>query len=169
MDAEDSIEHYALCPAFHSLCFKHLAISRPSHQQALEDFLCINTCCSILPGRILLEDGDCYKLAVSMRAISLYALGRTITSVRHSVTEGSYLRRCRAFSISLFLAQKRWSTQRPRKTIALEARSRRSVASASPVLVGAYRWWGAGRRFTTTRNSGSPLLASIGRPHEQHL
>jgi hypothetical protein len=59
VDAEDSIEHYALCPAFHSLCFKHLAISRPSHQQALEDFLCINTCCNILPGRSLPGDGDC--------------------------------------------------------------------------------------------------------------
>ena len=47
---EDSIEHYAYCPYFHSLCFKHLCIGKPPYQQCLEDFLCFQPSHGYHPG-----------------------------------------------------------------------------------------------------------------------
>ena len=83
-EAADSIEHYAVCPEFHRLCFKHLGIGRSSCAHALEDFLCISTCSTILPAGLLAEDDDSFKSAVCLRALSLYALYKTLGSVRHS-------------------------------------------------------------------------------------
>ena len=80
---EDSIEYYARCVAFHSLCYRHFRISRPPATQCLEDFLCITPCSSALPA-LLQEDGDAaYTHAVTLRALSLYALYMTLGSVRH--------------------------------------------------------------------------------------
>ena len=61
----------------------HFRISRPPATQCLEDFLCITPCSSALPA-LLQEDGDAaYTHAVTLRALSLYALYMTLGSVRH--------------------------------------------------------------------------------------
>ena len=81
----DSIEHYALCPEFHAPWWKHFCISRPPIAHCLEDFLCIKPCTNTLPGLILIKGDALFKHAVTLRALSLYALYHTIGAVRHRV------------------------------------------------------------------------------------
>ena len=82
---EDSIEHYALCPEFHDLCLKHFCISRPPVVHCLEDFLCIKPCTSMLPVLMHNKGDALLKHAVTLRALSLYALYHTVGAVRHRI------------------------------------------------------------------------------------
>ena len=83
---EDSIEHYAFCSCFHTLCKKHLGLSRPPPEACLGDFLGVLPCPSSLPPH--LRTGSAVASAAALRALGVYALYKVQNGTRHGLPRG---------------------------------------------------------------------------------
>ena len=74
----DSIEHYAYCRSFHSLCSRFLGLTRPNTEYLLPDFVNLDGNASRSWASDALSGDECSAL----RAIGIYALYRTQNTVR---------------------------------------------------------------------------------------
>ena len=82
-ESQDSLGHYAKCRIFHYLSAQWVGLPRPPANEELDEFLCLSPASSGLPPQ--LQGPNSHGNAVSLRALSMYALVRTHAARRHGV------------------------------------------------------------------------------------
>ena len=80
---EDSIEHYAFCSEFHSLCRRHLGLTKPPAEFCLGDFLGTLPYVNSLPSHC--RSATATADAAALRAIGVYALFKVHNAWRYGL------------------------------------------------------------------------------------